>query len=438
MNTIQNAVEHYQELFRQFSKQQNGNLENTYTIVREDSLKMLGEKGFPSKKVEAWRFTDLDELLASRFTLAQKTEFDEADSKRIQPFLLEDEQAVQLVFVNGYFSSALSRISNIPEGLSIETLQSDLSAVHSENEAFQENPFNLLVAAFSREGVHVRVKKNRQVRHPVHILSVSSGSKQASFFAQKNKIVLEAQSELTVIEQHISLEDSAGFQTRHIQMQVEENSRLDYYNFQNENKQFYHFSHADVTLGQNAAFRSHTIDFGGKLVRNNLNVILSGEGADATLNGLYLGNGSQHIDNQTTIVHAIPHCESRELYQGILDNRASGVFSGMVLVKPDAQKTDAQQSNNCLLLSEQAKIDSKPQLEIYADDVKCTHGATVGQLNEEEIFYLRSRGISSENARSILTYAFAEKVIEQIKVVSLKEKVEVAFREKFQEHLSAE
>jgi Fe-S cluster assembly protein SufD len=284
--------------------------------------------------------------------------------------------------------------------------------------------------------VLLRVDRGKTVEQPVYLLSVSTDEGVPLFFAQRNRIVLEPLSSLSVIEQHLSLDEQSGFQARQTLVEVGDSAHLEYYSFQNENQSFYHLNQVHAEVKENANFRSHSIDFGGKLVRNTVRVALNGKGSEATLNGLYLGNGEQHMDNHTTIVHAVPNGTSTELYQGILDDRATGVFSGLILVRPDAQQTDAQQSNNCLLLSEQARIDSKPQLEIYADDVKCTHGATVGQLDEEEIFYLRSRGISEDAARTILTYAFAERVIEQIKIESFKEQVDTAFNAKFKKQFN--
>ncbi len=437
MKKIQNAVSFYRELFRSFKEQENGHFQNAYSAVREQAIQQLAETGFPTKKTEDWRFTDLQELLEQNFTLAQPFDLNQEQKKKIESLLPDVPNSIKLVFVNGYFNKEFSQTQHLPKGLHLEVKENDLSSIHTQTES-NKNGFHLLAEAFSRQGVLVRVDQGQSIEQPVYILSVSAGGSEPLFFAQRNRIVLGPLGALSLVEQHLSLDGQPGFQAFQTLLELDDSARLDYYQFQNESKTFYHLNQVDATVGEHATFRSHSIDFGGKLVRNTIRVTLDGTGSDATLNGLYLANGTQHMDNHTTIVHAQAHGSSNELFQGILDDQANGVFSGKILVQPDAQKTDAKQSNNCLLLSEQAKIDSKPQLEIYADDVKCTHGATVGQLDEEEIFYLRSRGISEVAARSILTYAFAERVIEQIKIPLFKDQVEAAFNAKFKDYLTAE
>ncbi len=435
MKNTDYAVSFYQGLFRLFKEEQNGRFLNKYGAIREQAIQHLAETGFPTKKTEEWRFTDLQELLSQSFSLAQPVKLSPEQRSGIQALLPDTRGSIKLVFVNGFLDKDLSQTEDLPKGLYVDIKKDDLSALHRQQKG-TKNGFHLLAEAFSQQGVLLKVESGTTIDQPVYLLSVSAG-KDKMFFAQRNRIVLDPLSTLTVIEQHFSLDDQPGFQTRQTSVELGNSAHLDYYSFQNENQAFYHLNQIDTEVNENAKFRSHSIDFGGKLVRNTVRVALNGKGAETTLNGLYLGSGKQHMDNHTTIEHAMPHGYSNELYQGILDDRASGVFSGMVLVQPDAQQTNAQQSNNCLLLSEQAKIDSKPQLEIYADDVKCTHGATVGQLDKDEIFYLRSRGIDETTARSILTYAFAEKVIEQIKIELFKDQVEAAFNTKFKQHLNS-
>ncbi len=438
MSSQTQAVKNYLAAFELLEKQNNGQETNVHPI-RKEAIKTFAETGFPGKKNENWRFTDLSGLLAVNFKPGHPAEADKDLQTEIERNLFRNWDGVQLVFVDGYFMDEFSQIPETTDDIQISTLagSADISfqsAVFGKTQSNGDDAFGLLNTALARDGVSVRVKKNN-VAPAVHIISLQTKKAESSFSMLKNTVHLEQGSTLQLIETFVALEDSVYFTNSSLTVTLDENSRCTYYKMQNESRNATHISTLKVVQGRDSVFHSNVLDFGGGLVRNNLMAILNGEGAETVLNGLYLGRGNQHMDNHTVIAHAVPHCNSSELYQGILTDQSRGVFSGMIHVHRDAQKTDARQSNNCLLLSEEAKIDSKPQLEIYADDVQCTHGATVGQLNEEEIFYLRSRGIGKVNARNILTYAFAEKIIEHIEIPELKERAEMVFQNKLGEEL---
>ncbi len=434
MNGQTQAVKNYLTAFEIIEKQ-NKNLHPE----REKAIQAFAEAGFPDKKNEAWRFTDLSRLLDVDFIPGRPAELNREIKAEIEPYLFTQWKGAQLVFVDGFFSETFSRIPVSPEAVQISTQLSETNTNHTETIPQEdlpkaENAFTLLNTALTRTGVSIRIKKNTNAL-PIHILSIQTNRAEFSFSMPKNRIHLESGSSLQMIETFVATGETVYFTNAITTIQLDENSRCDYYKMQNESRKANHISGLKAVQERNSVFRAHTLDFGGGLARNNLKAVLNGEGAETVLNGLYLGRGNQHIENHTVIEHAAAHCNSSELFQGILADSSRGVFSGMIHVHRDAQKTDARQSNNCLLLSEEAKIDSKPQLEIYADDVQCSHGATVGQLNEEEIFYLRSRGIGKETARHILTYAFAEKIIEHIDIPELKERAETFFRNKLGEKL---
>lgn len=438
MSNRAQAVNNYLTAFEILEKR-NNEQEKRLLSVRKKAIQGFAELGFPDKKNETWRFTDLSRLIEEPFAPGNPVEASPGLKARIEEYLFPLWEGAQLVFVNGFFMPAFSQVPPPAAEIKISTLFSSDSGVRAdffteETPPRAEHAFSLLNTALSRDGVSIHIKKNTDAP-PVHILSVQTAQSDSSFSMIKNNIHLESGSALKLVETFVALEDSVYFTNTNTTIQLDENSRCDYYKMQKESRRANHISTLNAIQGRDSVFRCYTLDFGGGLVRNNLTAVLNEPGAETVMDGLYLGRGDQHLDNHTVIEHTAPHCVSSELYQGILTDRSRGVFSGMIHVHPDAQKTDARQSNNCLLLSDEAKIDTKPQLEIYADDVQCSHGATVGQLNEEAIFYLRSRGIGEETARHILTYAFAEKIIERIEIPELKERAEAVFRNKLGEEL---
>jgi Fe-S cluster assembly protein SufD len=256
------------------------------------------------------------------------------------------------------------------------------------------------------------------LRDPIHLLFLSTSHNQTDpvLSVPRSHIVVGSGSQVSIVESYASLDKGLHFTNALTDVIVGTNCSVDHYKLQRESENAFHIATTYVTQGHDSSYSSHSLSLGGSLARNNLNVVLNGPGADCELNGLYVSKGRQHVDNHTTIDHAKPNCTSRELYKGIMDDTSSGVFNGKIVVRKDAQKTNARQTNKNLLLSKNASINTMPQLEILADDVKCTHGATIGQLNEEELFYLRSRGIDREAARTLLTYAFASELLRSVKI----------------------
>ncbi|MCH8319816.1 MAG: Fe-S cluster assembly protein SufD, partial [Acidobacteria bacterium] len=254
------------------------------------------------------------------------------------------------------------------------------------------------------------------IQEPIHLLFLSTAAEEAVAVHPRNLILVDSNSQVTIVESYIGLHKGVYFTNSVTEIVAAENAVVDHYKLHQESKKAFHIATLQVHQDRSSSVRTFNATLGGKLTRNEVNVVLDGEGAECNLDGLYLISGSQHVDNHTRLEHAKPHCDSREMYKGILDEKATGVFHGRIVVLPGAQKTDSKQTNNNLLLSDEALINTKPQLEIYANDVKCTHGATIGQLDPDALFYLRSRGIDKITARSLLIYAFASQVVNRIKV----------------------
>jgi Fe-S cluster assembly protein SufD len=373
--------------------------------------------------------------------------------------------------VNGRYSPALSSFGSLPDGVKAGSLATALNADPAAVEphlarhaGYHDHPFVALNTAFIQDGAFVSIPKGRVVERPIHLLFVSTTSfggahdRPASILRQdsgqaqlsagfdpstrlraglaqdrrgkaivshpRNLILAGDDSQAMIIESYVGLNNALYFTNVVTEIVAGDNAVVAHYKLQRESEEAFHISTVQVSLSHNSNFSSHSIDLGGALVRNDVNAVLDGQGIECVLDGLYMVAGRQHVDNHTRIDHVKPHCSSRELYKGVLGGRSRGVFNGKIYVHKDAQKTDAKQTNKNLLLSEDAVINTKPQLEIYADDVKCTHGTTIGQLDQEAIFYLRSRGIDLEAARGLLTYAFASEMIGRIKVEPVRAQLE--------------
>jgi Fe-S cluster assembly protein SufD len=306
-------------------------------------------------------------------------------------------------------------------------LQTDLATVEPHLARFARydaQPFVALNTALMEDGAFVRIARGVVAEEPIHLLFLTVAEEGPLVTYPRNLILADENSQATIVETYAALDGGVYFNNVVTEIIAAENAVLDHYKIQQESEGAFHIATQQVQQDRDSNFTSHSISLGGALVRNDINAVLNGTGIESTVNGLYLASGRQHVDNHTAIDHAKPHCNSHELYKGILDGHATGVFNGKIFVRPDAQKTDAKQTNQNLLLSADATINTKPQLEIFADDVRCTHGATVGQLDADAIFYLRSRGLGLEEARGLLTYAFASDILERVKVAPLRAELE--------------
>ena len=395
--------------------------------VRQAAMDRFAELGFPNRRMEDWRFTSVSPITETIFTPAGGPAPLSLDA--VRPWTFDD--AYRLVFVDGFLSDGLSDLQELSPGVTVAGLGEtangsvDVAGAHLARYAsFESNAFVALNTALFSGGALVHVPRGVLLERPVHLLFLSSAPERPTVTYPRVLVVAEEASQATVVESYAGLGGNAYFTCPVTEIVVGEGAVVKHVKLQHEGRGAYHVATQQLHQGRSGSFSSYNISLGGLLVRNDVNAELAGEGGVTVLNGLYLGEDDQHVDTHMRVEHAVPQCESHELYKGILDGRASAVFNGLIRVHPGAQKTNAKQSNRNLLLSREAVANSNPQLEIFADDVKCTHGSTVGQLDEDAVFYLRSRGISREAATSILTFAFASEVVGGIPVVPVRENLE--------------
>ena len=394
--------------------------------LRKVAIDRFSQLGFPTTKLEAWRFTSVAPIAATPFALADDglsaLSGDELDS-----FTFKDLPFTQLVVVNGCFAPQLSSYGALPAGVEAgglsEAIDRDPTLVEryvTRLAPYEDQPFTALNTAFLRDGAFLQIPANAVIEQPIHLLFVATAHQKALVHHPRVLILAGENSQARIVESYAGLRDARYFTNAVTEIAAGPNAVIDHYKLLRESLQAFHIASMHVSLGRSSSFSSHSITLGGALVRNDVTATLNGEGIDCTLNGLYVVNGRRLIDNHTTVDHAKPHCSSHELYKGILDDEAHAVFNGKIVVQPDAQKTDAKQTNQALLLSEHAQINTTPQLEIFADDVRCTHGATVGQLDHDAMFYLRSRGLSQARARNVLIHAFASDILDRIKIAPIR------------------
>jgi Fe-S cluster assembly protein SufD len=397
--------------------------------LREDAWQRFHAKGFPNTHDEDWRFTNLAALARTPFQRAVKGRVT-VSSGQIERFRVPGA-GCRLVFVNGHFAPDLSEVCDLPDTLEICSLERAIAKAMEGSEPegcapegieqhlgryadVRRDVFSALNTALWEDGAYLRIHRGAVIERPIHLLYVSAGAGAAIMTHPRTLIVAEPTSHAAVIEDYVSIGEETAFSNAVTELVAGQDAVVSHFLVERENLAAFNVSTLRLELARGTNVSSHSILLGGGLVRNNVHPVLAGEGAECLINGLFVGAGRQHLDNYMLVEHSQPQCSSRQFYNGILDDRARGVFHGRIVVHKDAQKTDAKQTNRNLLLSDDARIDTKPQLEIYADDVKCTHGATIGQIEEEQLFYLRSRGIEETSARNLLLYAFAAECLDRM------------------------
>lgn len=446
------GLQNYLELFVSFEK--NAAAPEFVRTLRRAAFARFWELGFPTLKDEDWRFTSLAPITNQTFGVPHPSRRESALGASFSASDIEFVAAPgftnRVVFVNGRFAPELSAVPHASTGVIVMSLAEAIAASHplveqhlAKHEDFRADAFTALNMAFAEDGAFVHVKRGAVVDQPIYILYISTGTT-AQMINPRNLIVAEAQSQAVVVEDYVSQRGVVAppppvaapglvappppvagpgsvtsmpvvFSNVITELVAGADSILSHYMIEREDANAINVSTLSIRQERGANVDSHSLLVGGALVRNNVHPVLAGEGADCLINGLFVGNGRQHLDNFMKVEHASPHCNSRQFYNGILDGQSRGVFHGRIIVHKDAQKTDAKQTNRNLLLSDDAQIDTKPQLEIYADDVKCTHGATIGQMDEEALFYMRSRGIEDAQARRLLLFAFAGECLDRMK-----------------------
>ena len=395
--------------------------------VRNEAIKHFEEAGFPSKKDEAWKYTSLNKVIKEDYSLFPTGEIG-LDYKDVKRFFLHSLDTYKIVFIDGVFSSHLSETTHA--GIDVCTMRSALTK--SKYKAVIDVYFNKIApkeslislnTAFAKEGAYINIPKNKVADKPIEIIHFSTGNEAATMLQPRSLVVAGENAEVQIIERHQSLTENPVLTNSVTEIFADKRAHVDYYKIQNDTSQSSLIDSTYVDQYDDTIVSVHTFSLGGKLTRNNLNFYQKGEHIDSILKGVTIIGDKQHVDHNTLVHHAQPNCESHQDYKGIYDDSSTGVFNGKVYVDKIAQKTNAYQSNNNILVDDKATINSKPQLEIFADDVRCSHGCTIGQLDESAMFYLRSRGIPKKEARALLMYAFANTVLDSVKIPQLKERI---------------
>jgi Fe-S cluster assembly protein SufD len=441
MSTLnQNVSQWYRDRFDHASRGLNGGAGSRVHVLRRAALARFEELGFPATTDEEWRFTNVSPIARTHFLPAPAPEAGDVTMEQIDQFLFHGHAGHRLVFLNGHFAPELSDPGKLPAGVVVASLAAaielhpDLVTRHlSRHARVDENGFTALNAAFMQDGAFLNVPDNTDLPEAVHLLFVALPGSEPLLSVPRNLFVVGRNSRVAIVVRYVALGSGASLTNVVSELVVGENATVEHDRLQMEDLQAYHIGTTTMYQLGNSTVTSNSISLGGSIVRNTVTAVLDAPGSTCTLNGLSLATGSQVVDNHTAIDHAKPHCQSHELYKSILDGTSRGVFNGKIFVRKDAQKTDAKQTNQTLLLSDDATIDTKPQLEIFADDVKCTHGATVGQLAAEQLFYLRARGIDEIAARDILTFAFAADVIDRVHVEPLREQLDTLLHTRLRE-----
>ncbi|MBI5464446.1 MAG: Fe-S cluster assembly protein SufD [Ignavibacteriales bacterium] len=428
INQDMEAVNAIVREFHRFEKSLNGESASATHEHRQRAISHFAQTGFPTTRNEEWRFTNVQPIAKTRFCVPLDAAAPAITEQEIQPYVLEN--SIRLTFVNGLHVPALSCVSGLPSGVIVRNLREVLVQKETADERrvgalvdFQENGFTALNTAFVRDGAWIEIPDGVTLDRPIHLLYIAHKA-DGMLLTPRNIVVGGPNSRLAIVESFVALNNDAYLTNAVTEIFVDDGATVEHDKMQKESPKAFHVSTTHIRQRQRTTLVSNVINLGGVLVRNSTTCTLTAEHSEATLNGLSLGTSNQLIDNHTTIDHAKPNCISHEMYKSILDGNSRGVFNGKIFVRKDAQKTDAKQTNKTLLLSDNATIDTKPQLEIFADDVKCTHGATVGQLDDEQVFYLRSRGIGNAEARDILTFAFARDVVDRVHVDELRNQIE--------------
>ncbi|WP_034060741.1 Fe-S cluster assembly protein SufD [Lacinutrix jangbogonensis] len=395
--------------------------------IRSEAIKTFETNGFPSKKEEAWKYTSLNSVLKHDYSVFPKQE-NALEYKDIKKYFIHDIDTYKIIFIDGKYSSHLSQTTH--DGIDVCLMSSALNK--PKYRLIIENYFNKIAAkdslaslntAFSSEGAYIHIPKNKLVEKPIQIIHFSTGNEAALMLQPRNLIVVDENSHVQIIERHQSLTDNPVLTNSVTEIFANKRAIVDYYKVQNDNKNASLIDSTYVNQKDQSHCLVHTFSFGGKLTRNNLNFYQNGERMDSTMKGITIIGDKQHVDHNTLVHHIEPNCESHQDYKGIFADSSTGVFNGKVVVDKLAQKTNAFQSNNNILLSDKASINTKPQLEIFADDVKCSHGCTIGQLDESALFYMKQRGIPEKEARALLMYAFSNNVLGSVKIPELKQRI---------------
>ena len=403
------------------------NINSDVHKIRSEALQNFEKLGFPSKKLEAWKYTSLNAVLNQDYSIFPNKEVT-LELKDVKKYFIHDIDSYKLIFVDGKFSSFLSETTH--DTFDVCTMSSALSkpkykAVieHYFNKIAQQDNMTSLNTAFVNEGAFIYIPKHVEVGKPIQIINFTTGKENAVLLQPRNLIVAEENAHVQIIERHQSLTNNPVLTNSVTEIYTDSRAFVDYYKIQNDNTHASLVDNTFIEQQKESVCSLHTFSFGGNITRNNLNFYQKGEHINSILKGITIIEDKQHVDHHTLVHHIEPNCESHQDYKGIFDERATGVFNGKVVVEKQAQKTNAYQQNNNVLVSDKATINAKPQLEIFADDVRCSHGCTIGQLDEQALFYMQQRGIPKKEAKALLMYAFANTVLESVKIPEVKSRI---------------
>lgn len=401
--------------------------------VRRAAMDHFARTGFPTAREEEWRFTPVSPIAQATWRSGGVGGIEDVAREQLTPFVFGHSEWCTLVFVNGEYAPALSSPGSLPEGVLVANLAdalrngsgTEILERHLTRYArIEESPFTALNTAFLRDGGLIHVPAGTDLPHPVNLVFVTTPDAAGAVIHPRNLVIVERNSRASLVESYVTLAPGARYWTNPVtEVWTGANSWVEHTRIQRESEAAFHVATTQVEVSRDSHYRSFSMAMGANLARHNLNARLGDQNSEALLYGLYITHGNQVVDNHTVLYHDHPNCHSWEVYKGILDGHSHAVFNGKVFVKPEAQKTDAKQTNRNLVLSDHAKVDTKPQLEIFADDVRCTHGATVGQLDEMALFYAQSRGLPAEEARRVLTYAFAAEVIDEVSLQPVRDEL---------------
>jgi len=395
--------------------------------IRTEAIKTFETEGFPTNKEEDWKYTSLNSILKHDYSVFPKHE-NALEFKDVKKYFIHEIDSYKIIFIDGKYSSHLSQTTH--DGLDVCLMSAALNK--PKYRLIIENYFNKIApkdglsslnTAFSAEGAYIHVPKNKLVAKPIQIIHFSTGNEAALMLQPRNLIVVDENSHVQIIERHQSLTDNPVLTNSVTEIFTNKRAIVDYYKIQNDRESATLIDNTFVNQKQESLAKVHTFSFGGKLIRNNLNFYQNGERIDSTMKGITIIGNKQHVDHNTLVHHIEPNCESHQDYKGIFDDSSTGVFNGKVVVNKKAQKTNAFQANNNILISDKSSINTKPQLEIFADDVKCSHGCTIGQLDDSAMFYLKSRGIPEKEARALLMFAFSNNVLDSVKIPEIKTRI---------------
>lgn len=425
--------------FETFEKSLNGQSKSKAHQIRKNALNHLVEHGFPHAKSEEYKFTNLTKALEKNFQLKKTHSSASLSEAQISSVEIENLDAHKLVFINGKYSEShsdkidIEGLKVIPLNQALKDNDEKLGAIFNTKANYETDAFIAMNTAFSQDGIFIDIADNTIVERPIILYFIGDSEQEELLYQIRNIVKAGKFSQCTIIEKFDTLGSKPSFTNAVVEVDVAENAFLKYFKIENDTEKAYHVSNIHASQAAKSTFTTNTYALNGAIVRNNLNIMLEDEGCEAYMNGLYLLDGKTHVDNHTVVDHKKPNCYSNELYKGIMDGSSRGVFNGKIFVRQDAQKTNAFQSNKNVLLTNKATVNTKPQLEIWADDVKCSHGCTTGQLDMEALFYLQSRGIQKEKARGMLLQAFASDVLETVSNEAIKDYLKAIFVQRLEQ-----